>query len=166
MEGGVIGNLGTIPGAAIKPVRERYPQLRVEKGEVYFFNKNTGEIKKAKKGEAYFIGKERNHENPVTIGRKSADTIGKKDVLLAEKYRYASRNHSEIFFSSDENAYFLVDYSLNGTLINGSKIGGDRVSERRKLKHKDSIEIPALGDKVKLIFLTHKVSLMEWWKLS
>lgn len=158
----MIGNLETISGTITKPVGERYPQLRVERGEVYFFNKITGKIKKAKKGEAYFIGKERNRKNPVTIGRKSADTIGKKDVLLAEKYRYASRSHCEIFFSIDENAYFLVDYSLNGTLINGSKIGGNRVHERRKLKHKDLIEIPALGDKVKLIFLTRKVSLIEW----
>jgi len=107
----------------------RYPKLIVETGRVYFLSKETGEMKE---GKEYVLGKERNRENPVTIGRESSETIGRKDILLAKEHIYTSLHQGEIFFDEGENAYFLIDYSLNGTLVNGDKVGGKPGSRNAK----------------------------------
>lgn len=147
-------------------IDEGYPRLFVEKGEVYFRDKNTGEMKKMK---GYIIGRNCDIENPITIGREHPETIGKKDIILPAKYYLASREHCEIFFDRNENAYFLVDCSLNGTFVNGNRVGGNRVRKVRRLEHDDLIEIltseEEKKEKVQLRFLMHKrPGLIDWGK--
>jgi hypothetical protein len=140
-------------GTLAQPVKEDYPRIVVEKGEVYFLDRETGKIRKRK---YYVIEGRRDQTRPVTIGREVPETVGSKDILLTRKYECASRDHCEVFFDRNANAYFLLDYSLNGTLINEEKVGGNRNREMRRLKHEDLIEIPAVGEKVKLRFLEYK----------
>jgi len=136
-----------------EPVKKDYPKLIVEKGKVFFLHKDTGEMKEEKE---YVLGEERNQGNPVKIGRASPD------ILLDGKYRCASRKHCEIFYDAGENAYFLLDYSANGTLVNGNKVGGNRQRETRRLKHEDIIEIPAVGEKIKMTFLMRPRGMKPW----
>jgi len=143
---------------------ETYSKLIIE-GKVFFYDRDTSKIEKIEKGKEYVLGKDRNQKNPVTIGRENTVSVldwikGKKigtkeirDILLSEKYGYASREHCEIFYDKDKDAYFLVDCSLNGTLVNGKRVGGNRVRETRRLEHGDLIEIPAVGEKIKMTFL-------------
>jgi pSer/pThr/pTyr-binding forkhead associated (FHA) protein len=145
----------TTTGTGREPVKkEEYPQLHVEKGEVYFRDKRTGDMKKTKE---YVIGKNCDQQNPVTVGREPP-----KDILLPAKYNCASRKHCEIFFDRNENACFLVDYSTNGTIVNGNTVGGNRVRETLRLKHEDRIEIPAVGEKIELTFLEHGRGIMPY----
>ena len=141
-------------------------KLIVEEGKVFFFDRARGKIDKNEKRKEYVLGKDRNQNNPVKIGRESTVSIldwikGKRieteirDILLPEKYGYASRAHCEIFYDAGEKAYFLVDYSLNGTLVNGKRVGGNRQREAGKLEHGDIIEIPAVGEKIKMTFRMH-----------
>lgn len=146
---------------------EDYSKIIVDEGKVFFLDRDTGKIEKNEKRKEYVVGKERNQQNPVTIGREDTASIldwikGEKmktkeirDILLPEKYRYASREHCEIFYDAGENACFLLDYSLNGTLVNGNKVGGNRQREMRKLEHGDLIEIPAVGERIKIKFLMY-----------
>lgn len=134
-------------------IEEKYPKIVVEKGKVYFLDKATG---KMKRGFVYVLDERRDQENPVTIGREGPETMGRIDILLSEEYMGTSRKHCEIFFDRNENAYFLADCSVNGTLVNGNKVGGNRIRETRRLKHYDLIEIPAVGEKVKLMFLEYR----------
>lgn len=133
----------------------------LEKGEVLFLDRNTKKYIELEKGKEHVFRKERNQNNPVKIGRKEPPSLsgwiwGKsKDIVLPEKYRCTSRKHCEIFYDEGESAYFLLDYSLNGTLVNGKRVGGNRQRETRKLEHEDVIEIPAVGEKVKMKFLLH-----------
>lgn len=154
-----------MPETLVRP--EDSSKLIVEEGKVFFFDRDTGKIDKNEKRKEYVLGKERNQQNPVTIGRENTVSIfdwikGKKieqkemrDILLPEKYGYASREHCEIFYDTSENAYFLQDYSLNGTLVNGKRVGGNRRRETRRLEHGNLIEIPAIGEKIKMTFLMH-----------
>jgi len=130
-----------------------YSKIVVEKGEVYFLDKETGKMERGRK---YVLEKSRDQTDPVTIGREAPDTIGRKDILIPKKYSYVGRRQCEIYYDEGENAYFLVDYSLNGTLVNGYKVGGNRVREIRRLEHEDLIEIPAVGEKIKMRFLMYK----------
>ena len=149
------------PGTIRPETLEDHAKLIVEEGRVYLPSEDTGEMKE---GKEYVLRKERNQENPVTIGREEPSSLrlwiqgkkGRKDILLDRKYGYASREHCEIFYDEDKNAYFLVDYSLNGTLVNGYKVGGNRVRETRRLEHGDLIEIPAVGERIKMTFLMYK----------
>lgn len=145
-------------GTITPPLKEYYPKLVVEKGEVYFLNKETGRMEKRKD---YVLGTSRDQRDPVTIGRESPETRGRKDILLPETFKCASRDHCEIFFDRSENAYFLVDYSLNGTLVNGNKVGGNKAREILRLEHEDLIEIP--GEKIELRFLIHERSGIGPW---
>ena len=140
-------------GTIARPIKEGYPRIVVEKGEVRFLNRETG---KTEKGKHYVLEERRDQRSPITIGREAPETIGSKDILLTGKYECVSRDHCEVFFDKNANAYFLLDYSLNGTLINEEKVGGNRNRETRRLKHEDLIEVPAVGEKVKLRFLEHK----------
>jgi pSer/pThr/pTyr-binding forkhead associated (FHA) protein len=140
-------------GTILQTKKEGFPRILVEKGEVYFLNREIGKIEKRKN---YVITECRDQRRPITIGRIVSETVGSKDILLTGKYECVSRDHCEIFFDRNANAYFLLDYSLNGTLINAEKVGGNRNHERRRLKHEDLIEVPAVGEKVKLRFLEHK----------
>jgi len=140
-------------GTITQPTKEDYPKIVVEKGEAYFLDKDTGKMEKRKD---YVLEKRRDQKNPVTIGREAPETVGKKDIVLPKKYDCASREHCEIFFDRNENAYFLLDYSLNGTLVNGDRVGGNRVREMRRLEHEDLIEIPAVGERIELRFLTQE----------
>jgi len=152
-----IGTSGTITQPSIK---KDYPKIVVEKGEMYFQDRHTGEMKKVKE---YVIGKTRDQANPVTIGREHPGTIGRRDILLSRRYDCASREHCEIFFDRNENAYFLTDYSLNGTLVNGDRVGGNRVRETRRLEHKDLIKIPAIGESIEIRFLTEELPGWKEW---
>jgi hypothetical protein len=140
-------------GTISQPIKEGYPRIVVEKGEVYSLNRETG---KTEKGKYYVIEECRDQRCPITIGREGPETVGSKDILLTENYECASRDHCEVFFDKKANAYFLMDYSLNGTLINEEKVGGNRNRETRRIEHGDLIEIPAVGEKVKLRFLEHR----------
>jgi hypothetical protein len=152
-----------MPTTKVKP--EFCSKLIVEEGKVFFFDRNTGEMKE---GKDYVLGKDRNQNNPVKIGRENTISVldwikGKRigtkqirDILLSEKYDYASREHCEIFYDAGEKTYSLVDYSLNGTLVNGNNVGGNKQRETRKLKHGDIIEIPAIGEKIKMTFRMHQ----------
>lgn len=153
-----------MPTTKVKP--EFCSKLIVEEGKVFFFNSVTGKIDKNEKRKEYVLGKDRNQNNPVKIGRENIVSVfgwikGERieteirDILLSEEYGYASREHCEIFYDAGEKAYFLVDYSTNGTLVNGSKVGGNRQREARKLEHGDIIEIPAVGEKIKMTFRMH-----------
>ena len=149
-------NTGTIT----ETTKEDYPKLIVERGEVYFFDKERSELIKLKE---YRIGKERNRENPVTIGREDPETIGKNDILIDKRYQSVSRHHTEIYFDENENSYFLVDHSLNGTCVNGENVGGKRVGVRRTLKHNDLIEIPAGERHIKIRFLMQeRKGIVDW----
>jgi hypothetical protein len=151
-------NLGTIS----EPIKMDYPKLIVEEGEVSSLDRVKGELKKLKE---YPIGEERNQGDPVTIGREAQETIGKKDILVDKRYGSVSRHHAEIYFDENDNSYFLVDYSLNGTLVNGKRVGGNKVREIRKLEHEDLIEIPADGEKIKLRFLMYeRMDILSWAK--
>jgi hypothetical protein len=151
-------NLGTIP----EPIKRDYPKLIVEEGEVSSLDRVKGELKRLKE---YPIGEERNRGDPVTIGREAPETIGKKDILVDKRYRSVSRHHAEINFDENDNSYFLVDYSLNGTLVNGKKVGGTQVRETRRLEHEDLIEVPAVGEKVVMRFLMYeRMDILSWAK--
>ena len=133
-------------------------KLLVEEGEVYFWDKRTGRMKKMNE---YIIEKSCDQQNPVTIGREARPSLliwmgikkGKDIVLPTEKYDCASREHCEIFYDKDKKAYFLVDYSLNGTIVNRITVGRNRQRAVQKLEHENLIEIPAVGEKVKMKFL-------------
>lgn len=152
-------NPKTIPE---KPPKEDYAKLIVEKGEVLIFDRVTKNYTEVERGKEYVLGKERNQKNPVKIGREDPSIrrwLGlekMKDILLPGKYGHASREHCEIFYDEDKNAYFLADYSLHGTLVNCKRVGGNRVRETRRLEHADLIEIPAVGEKIKMTFLMYK----------
>jgi len=150
------------PGTIPEPIKRDYPKLIVEEGEVYSLDKVKGELKRLKE---YPIGEERNRGDPVTIGREAPETIGKKDILVDKRYGFVSRHHAEIYFDENKNSYFLVDYSLNGTLVNGNRVGGNRVREIRKLEHEDLTEIPAAGEKIKMRFLMYeRGGIVPWVK--
>jgi hypothetical protein len=144
---------------------EGYAILIVENGEVYCRDKRTGEVKKLKE---YIIRKDRDIKNPIIIGREHPETTERNDILLSSNYEYASRHHCEIFFDESKNSYFLVDCSLNGTFVNGERVGGNRVNKSRKLEHNDLIEIPTSKEgcgNVQLRFVMHKRNgLIDWIK--
>lgn len=151
-------NLGTTPGT----IERDYPKLIVEEGEVYSLDRVKGELKRLRE---YPIGGERDRRHPVTIGREAPETIGKKDILADKRYRSVSRHHAEIYFDENENSYFLADHSLNGTLVNSKRVGGNRVREIRRLEHEDLIEIPAVGEKIEMRFLIYKrMDILSWAK--
>lgn len=135
-------------------------RLFVEEGEVYFWDKRTGRMKELKE---YIIEGSCDKQHPVTIGREARPSLliwmgikkGKDIVLPTEKYDCVSREHCEIFYDKDKKAYFLVDYSLNGTIVNHTQVGGNKQRAAQKLGHEDLVEIPAVGEKVKMKFLMH-----------
>ena len=149
-------NIGTIS----EPIEQNYPKLIVETGEVYSPDRIGGNLKEIKE---YWVSYGRRRGNPATIGREASETMQKRDIILDKKYQSASREHAEIYFNEEENSFFLVDYSLNGTLINGNRVGGNRVPQARKLKHEDLIEIPPGPEKVALRFLMHERKGIKSW---
>ena len=149
-------NLGTIQQDSLG---EDGARLVLEEGSVLFLDQIMKRYVELEKGKEYVLRKERNQGNPVTIGREEhsslSDWVGikkRKDIVLPRRYSCTSRKQCEIFYDEQKQAYFLADYSLNGTILNATKIGGNRQRETRKLSHGDIIEIPAVGDKIKLLF--------------
>jgi hypothetical protein len=149
-------NRGTIS----EPIERNYPKLIVEAGKVYSLNTVGGVLKEIKE---YWVGYGRRRGNPVTIGREAPEPMQKRDIIIDKKYQSVSREHAEIYFNEEENSFFLVDYSLNGTLINGKRVGGKRVPQAQKLKHEDLIQIPPGPEKVALRFLMHERKGIKSW---
>jgi len=88
----------------------------------------------------------------LTVGRNPNN-----DIRLPPDDKIASRLHAKIFFDEGKNAYFLEDYSSNGTIVNGKKIWHKKV----KIKNADIIE---MGTKTRLWFFTKEPGILEWLK--
>ena len=157
-----MGKKETITLATIQPesLKHENARLVLEEGSILFIDSVTKNYVELEKGNEYVIRRERNQAHPVTIGREEPSSLfdwmgikKRKDIILPKKYGCTSRKHCEIFYDEQQQAYFLTDYSLNGTLVNASKVGGTRQRETRKLNHGDLIEIPAVGENVKVKFI-------------
>jgi pSer/pThr/pTyr-binding forkhead associated (FHA) protein len=152
----------TITLATIQPesLKDDNARLVLEEGSILFIDSVTKEYVELEKGKEYILRKVRNQAHPITIGREEPSSLSdwmgikkRKDIILPKKYGCTSRKQCEIFYDDQQQAYFLADYSLNGTLVNASKVGGTRQREAQKLNDGDVIEIPAVGENVKLTFL-------------
>lgn len=95
-------------------------------------------------------GKEYLLVGALTVGRNPNN-----DIRLPSDDKVASRRHARIFFDRDRKAYFLEDYSKNGTIINGKRFRHEKV----KIKHGDSIE---MGTKTRLWFFTKELGILDW----
>ena len=145
------------------PLKDDGASLVLEEGNVLLLDRAKNKYIELETGEECAVKKERNQRNPFTIGREEASSLSdwvgikkRKDIVMPRKYECASRKHCEIFYNETNHAFFLTDYSSNGTIVNKIKIGGKRQGEtRRGLNHGDIIEIPAIGEKIRVKFLVN-----------